>query len=233
MEGRVLRVPGRPVREIDLQTPRQRRRPPEQLLVEIVAEPTDRLRDHDCRADRVHQPEQIEMPAARQHRENQQTAENRTPDRQAAAPDLHGPDQSALRPVVPVNRWYTRAPTTPPITTGTAIAPISLGSWPRAAHRRSAIFKAASTPSASIRPYACNGSGPMCTMPSRGLGMKPTSAITTGDGTDDHREPSVGQRFVGREPTCTSGRSAACSALSRETSITLEPGGDRGDDEMA
>ena len=67
-----------------------------------------------------------------------------------------------------------RAPTTPAITTGTTIAPNSLGSRPVRAQRDSATLVATSTPIASIKPYACNGSGPMFTMPCFGLGMNAT-----------------------------------------------------------
>src|SRR5438552_13971696 len=45
LEGRVLLVTDRSVRGIDLEPPGQRRRPAEQLLVEVVADPSGRLAD--------------------------------------------------------------------------------------------------------------------------------------------------------------------------------------------
>ena len=64
MERRVLLVAERPVRDVDLESPRQRGRPAEQLLVEVVAPATDRLREHDARCDRVHEREHVEVAPA-------------------------------------------------------------------------------------------------------------------------------------------------------------------------
>ena len=47
LERRVLRVSGRSVARVDLDRPRQRRRAAEQLLVEPVAPPADRLRERE------------------------------------------------------------------------------------------------------------------------------------------------------------------------------------------
>src|SRR5438045_897575 len=49
MKGRVVRVAIRPVRRVDLESPGQVRRPTEELLVEVVADTTDRLRDEQGR----------------------------------------------------------------------------------------------------------------------------------------------------------------------------------------
>ena len=66
MKCRVLREPGRSVRDIDLEPPRQRRRPAEQLLVEVVAPASDRLREHDAGGDRVDEQERVEVAPARE-----------------------------------------------------------------------------------------------------------------------------------------------------------------------
>ena len=57
LERRELRVAERPVRERDLEPPRERGRLPEQLLVEVVAPPADRLREHDAGRHAVHHDE--------------------------------------------------------------------------------------------------------------------------------------------------------------------------------
>jgi hypothetical protein len=51
------------------------------------------------------------------------------------------------------------------------ISAISLPGRPHATHRFSVIRAAASTPSASMRPYACSSNGPISITPRDGLGM--------------------------------------------------------------
>ena len=54
LERRVLQCSRPAGARRDLERPRQRGRPPEQLLVEVVAPPADRLREHDAGRDAVH-----------------------------------------------------------------------------------------------------------------------------------------------------------------------------------
>ena len=78
----------------------------------------------------------------------------------ATAPQIESPpfqiSTVPMRPLslhlYPVNRWYTRAPTTPAITTGMTIALNSLASRPLRTQRVSATLTAASTPMASMSP---------------------------------------------------------------------------------
>jgi hypothetical protein len=53
MEGRIGELAVGPVVAVDLERPRQVRGPPEQLLVEVVADPSDRLGDEQRRGGRV------------------------------------------------------------------------------------------------------------------------------------------------------------------------------------
>ncbi len=71
------------------------RRTAEQLLVEVVAPPTDCLRKYDAGRDRVHERERVEMPAPREHEHRDQAAADRAPDRQPALPDLERADEAA------------------------------------------------------------------------------------------------------------------------------------------
>ena len=79
---------------VDLQAPRQRRRPAVQLLVEIVAEPADRLRQNDSRRDRVAERGQRNSPPPAPDPRADTTERHRAPDAQAAVPDPQRPDQT-------------------------------------------------------------------------------------------------------------------------------------------
>ena len=69
LEGRVLRVSGRAVLQRDLEAPGQARRPAEELLVEVVPEAPERLRERRARRDAVEQDRQRDAVAARRDRE--------------------------------------------------------------------------------------------------------------------------------------------------------------------
>src|SRR6266540_3782156 len=97
--------------------------------------------------------------------------------------------------------WYTRAPTTPPMTIHTAISLNALPSKPRAIQRRSAIHAATSTPIASSRPYACSGIGPRSMTPLSGLGI-------------DARTEDTARHRRGRPP-CPLGRVQAIAGRGR------------------
>src|SRR5262249_39914577 len=56
LEGGELLVAGRPVVRIDVEAPRQARRRAEELLVEVVADPADRLADEQPGCGGVHEP---------------------------------------------------------------------------------------------------------------------------------------------------------------------------------
>ena len=84
----VRRVAVRAEGLIDVQAPRQARRPAEQLLVEVVAPAADRLRQRD--ADDRAVEERRDRPAAhvRVHHQREQTARDGAEDAQPAVPDV-------------------------------------------------------------------------------------------------------------------------------------------------
>ena len=98
--SRCRRSPRRSVRGVDLERPRQLGRAAEQLLVEVVAPPADRLRDDDAGTDRVEQRERVEVPAPGEDHHGEQAAAHRAPDREAALPDLERAGDPALAPLV-------------------------------------------------------------------------------------------------------------------------------------
>ena len=87
MERAVRRVPGRAVGDRDLQSPGQRGRPAEQLLVEVVADAPDRLRHQQGRGDRVHEQAHVRVVPAHPPHPGQRAQRDAAPDAQAAVPD--------------------------------------------------------------------------------------------------------------------------------------------------
>ena len=72
---------------VDLHAPRQRRRPAVKLLIEVVAQPADRLRENDSRRNRVAERRQRYAAAPAADPSADATERDRTPDTQAAVPD--------------------------------------------------------------------------------------------------------------------------------------------------
>ena len=95
MEGGELGVAVRPVGEVDLQAPGQVGGSPEQLLVEVVAEPADHLGQQQAGGQRVRQrPQQHPVPVAVEPG-SEHSAGDRAPDAEAAVPDLQGTERVA------------------------------------------------------------------------------------------------------------------------------------------
>ena len=72
---------------VDLQAPRQGRRPPVQLLVEVVAQPADRLRQNDPRGDRIAERGQRYPPSPARDPGADPAERHRAPNAQSAIPD--------------------------------------------------------------------------------------------------------------------------------------------------
>ena len=210
MERRVLREPRRSVRDIDLQPPRQRRRPSEELLVEVVAPAADRLREHDAGRDRVHEHERVEFAPAREHDHRDEPAADRAPDRESALPDLERADDPARAPAVPREQVVHACADDARDHDGTDDRADFLRVVPGARPAVSAILAATSTPIASIRPYACSGRGPMCTIPCFGLGMNATVTARCYDGSSRRRQAA--------DAVCDDGRTR-CSPGSRRSPV--------------
>ncbi len=93
-ERRVEQGAGREVtdargdRGVDLEPPRQRRRRPEELLVEPVAQPTDRLRDEEPGRDGVRERREADALTARADPRADRTECDRAPDAEPALPDV-------------------------------------------------------------------------------------------------------------------------------------------------
>ena len=79
--------PGRVASLVDLQTPRHGRRATVEFLIEIIAEPTDRLRQDDARRDRITERRQRNTAPATADPRTHSTQRHRTPDAEAAVPD--------------------------------------------------------------------------------------------------------------------------------------------------
>ena len=90
---------------VDFQAPRQRGLAAVELLVEVVPQSADRLRENDSRRDGVAEGRQRNAQAAACNPRTDAAERDRTPDAQAAVPDAQGPDQTGaalaevLRPV--------------------------------------------------------------------------------------------------------------------------------------
>ncbi len=89
LEGGELLVAGRAVGAIDLKPPRQRGRTAEQLLVEVVADPADRLGHQQPGSGGVHESEEVRprQAAAKHPQTGQRACGDSTPDSEAALPD--------------------------------------------------------------------------------------------------------------------------------------------------
>ena len=87
VEGRVLLVAGRPVRRVDLERPGQVGRLAEELLVEVVAEPPDRLGEQDGRPDGVGEERDVRAPPPRDDRPGDDAERHSAPDAEPALPD--------------------------------------------------------------------------------------------------------------------------------------------------
>ncbi len=94
LERGVLQVSGRPVGGRDLERPGQLGGRAEQLLVEVVADPADRLGDQQCGRHAVH--EQLDLDA--RHALSVQTPQAATHTRGDPAPDPRPPFQTANGP---------------------------------------------------------------------------------------------------------------------------------------
>src|SRR5215212_3203689 len=79
---------------IDFQAPRQRRLASEQLLVEIVAQPANALRQNDSRRDRIAERRQRNASLATAYPRTDATERHRAPDAKAAVPDAQRARQS-------------------------------------------------------------------------------------------------------------------------------------------
>jgi len=87
MEGAVTLVARRPVGRVDLEPPRQRRRPAEQLLVEVVADPSDRLGDEQPGSSGIHECGDVHTRAAQSPEPGERAGGDPAPDPEAALPD--------------------------------------------------------------------------------------------------------------------------------------------------
>ena len=88
VERRARRRAGRQVLVVDLQRPREVGRPPEQLLVEVVAPPPDRLCERQARRHRVEALAEGDPAPVRDVRADQDAGEHAARDSEAPLPDL-------------------------------------------------------------------------------------------------------------------------------------------------
>src|SRR5215212_3254605 len=79
---------------VDLQTPGQRRRPAVKLLVEVVADPADRLSQHDAGRDRIAEGRQRDTLSPASNPCADAAERHRPPDTKTALLDLEGRDQT-------------------------------------------------------------------------------------------------------------------------------------------
>src|ERR1700736_3136438 len=77
----------------DLQAPRQRRRPSVQLLVEVVAQPANRLRQNDSRRNCIAESRQRNAVLATAYPRADAAKRHRAPDAKATVPDSQRPGQ--------------------------------------------------------------------------------------------------------------------------------------------
>jgi hypothetical protein len=113
VKSRVLRVADRAVRGTDLKAPGQRRRAAKQLLVEVVADPADRLRDEQRGSGCVH--EGRDVRARRRSTHSPASVPAAMPP-QIPRPPLHtanGPHQCGGTSLQLVAKKYRRPPITP------------------------------------------------------------------------------------------------------------------------
>src|SRR5262245_6602815 len=79
---------------VDLQAPRQRRRPSVQFLIEVVTQPADGLRENDSRCDRIAEGRQWYALVTATNPCSDAAERDGAPDAQAAVPNLQRADQS-------------------------------------------------------------------------------------------------------------------------------------------
>src|SRR5271163_4864531 len=91
MESRVGQVSDGAVCRAYLQAPGEARGAAEELLVEVVADPADRLGDQQARGGCVHEPGDAHALAAQRDRAADETARYTSPDTKAALPDRQPP----------------------------------------------------------------------------------------------------------------------------------------------
>jgi hypothetical protein len=87
VEGRVVRVGGGPVGRVDLERPRQGGWAAEQLLVEVVADAPDGLRDEQRRRGRIKEQRDVRVPAMEHPDPDRGACRDATPDAQPTLPD--------------------------------------------------------------------------------------------------------------------------------------------------
>ena len=88
LERGIAQVAGRAMGTIYLHRPRQRRGPTEQLLVEPVPPPADRLREREAGHDAIGQVREDHVAPTRDDEHCERAADHAAPDAEAAAPDL-------------------------------------------------------------------------------------------------------------------------------------------------
>ena len=96
MEGGRRGVPVGPVRRVDLQTPGQRRRATEQLLVEPVPPPPDRLGQGQRRRRRPQRVRRLHTPTAGRPQPDHDSEGDAAPDAEPSLPDLDDVEPAAL-----------------------------------------------------------------------------------------------------------------------------------------
>ena len=101
LEGRELFVARRPVCWINLQAPGQARRATEELLVEVVADPADRLAHQETRRGGVQEPGDVGATVAQDQQAGGRAGRDAAPDPEPAIPDREWPP--------PVRRHQVRA----------------------------------------------------------------------------------------------------------------------------
>src|SRR4029078_6562929 len=85
---------GRVAALVDLQAPRQRRRPTVELLIEVVGQAADGLGQDDSRRDRVAEGRQRNALLAAPYPRTDAAQRPRSPDAKTAVPDPQRPSQS-------------------------------------------------------------------------------------------------------------------------------------------
>src|ERR1019366_7320241 len=109
LEGAVLEVARRAMRHVDLQPPGQRGRPAEQLLVEVVADPPDRLCDEHSGGAGVHELRDARSGPADPPDPDERAERDPTPDSKPSRPDRERPPPMR-RNLVPTGDEEVQAP---------------------------------------------------------------------------------------------------------------------------
>jgi hypothetical protein len=141
-----------PVGRIDPQGPRQGRRAAEELLIEVVADPPDRLGDEGAGSGGTHERAERDAAPAQNPKAGERAAGDAAPDPEAALPDgKPSPPRSGTSLEV-VTSKYRRPPRMPAGTAMNATSATRLGSPPCARQRRRAITIADRIPTTQARP---------------------------------------------------------------------------------